>query len=142
MSIQILRYGSEVFRYPKADRQTLCAAYKRLLQRDSIRTILVGDWARFSNGLLRISHVWRNEQGVPEGIQTSSGGTYYLCDGGGMSMSGSLNHSIPFDGFILTNERIMGTCWMFYNESGGAHRGVDMMIPIKVWSINDTVPLY
>ena len=76
------------------DSEILNARVTRLLYVESPKQ---GDFVRFADVVLRrISHVWLDENGSPDSIQTSDGGSFYLGDGY-LSFSGSLFTSVYYE---------------------------------------------
>jgi len=88
----------------------------------------VGDYVIFANGITRrISYDWK------DAVQTSDGGSFYLCSSGAMSFSGSLYRSIPVETLTLTDETKSGSCWFFHHNYAMAHNGVYVTVPCRVW---------
>jgi hypothetical protein len=76
----------------------------------------------------RFSYNWGND------IQTCYGGSFYLHDHGLASMSGGLNPAIPKSEIVLDVFEPMraGAFWFFHHGSSGAHRGIDVVLPVNV----------
>lgn len=97
----------------------------------------VGDWVRFQDGTMRrVSHIWRNEDGSAESLQTSAGGSYYLGTGY-VSMSGSLYTGVPAETLTRTPETREGAVWFFHHDQHRAHNGIDALIPFRVFDCTE-----
>ena len=98
---------------------------------DAVSGPRVGDYVRFADGVeRRISYDW----GVVgmDGIQTSSGGSFYLGNGY-VSMSGSLFGSVGVETLTLTDETRDGSVWFFHHDYHSAHNGVDATVSFRVY---------
>lgn len=96
----------------------------------------VGDFVRFSDDVVRrVSYIWPDEDGRPESVQTSDGGSFYLGNGF-VSFSGSLHHGVPFDSFVDTGDTFDGDVWIFHHDIPGAGCGVNTTIKFKIWRCN------
>jgi len=101
---------------------------KLIITRDQIGKPRIGDYVRFPTGQLeRFSHDWG------DGLQTSAGGSFFLCTNGGASFSGGLNPCTPADKLKLTNATLPGSFWIFHHDIAGAGRGVYFKIPCRVF---------
>jgi hypothetical protein len=71
----------------------------------------------------------------PDSVQIggSYGGSYYLNSNGTGSYSGGCGDSIKKNTLQLTTETKPGNCWIFLDNSSGAHRGVHDTLQFKVW---------
>ncbi len=79
-------------------------------------------------GYHRFSYDWG------DGLQHSCGGSFYLGSSG-CGMSGTLYSSIPLEKLRLTDEVKLGAVWFFNRGISGAGRGVDFMIPFRVYEV-------
>lgn len=96
--------------------------------RDQLEGPRIGDYVVFGTGELeRFSHDWGQD------IQTSPGGSFYLCSSGHSSFSGGLNPETPIQDLELTPVLLPGTFWFFHHGHPGAGRGVYFEIPCKVF---------
>lgn len=99
--------------------------------------MMQGDFVRFSDGSIRIiSHVW------DDGVQTSKGGSIFLCSTGGGSFSGSLDTSTPKELFTLSEDRMEGHFWFFHHNSSGAGRGKNCKVECQVWDCASLPPKF
>lgn len=92
----------------------------------------VGDFIEFTDGVVRrFTHRW------PEGLQTTDerfgGPSFYLGDGY-CSYSGSLRPWVRLETLTRKDETRLGWVWFFHHGSMGAHRGVDVQIPLRVYA--------
>jgi len=110
--------------HPKFDDKDAEILQRREEKYNAIKGFRVGDFVRFSNGVIRrISYIWENERGEVDSIQTSDGGSYYLGEGH-ISMSGSLYPGIAPDYLSGTKETMEGSVWFFHHNYSTAHNGV------------------
>jgi hypothetical protein len=79
-------------------------------------------------------HMTRFTARWDDGLQAGGGngcgfhiGTY------GASYSGGLTGTITFDKIVPTMRRRFGQFWFFKDNSAGAHRGVDCVLPCRVY---------
>lgn len=87
----------------------------------------VGDFIRMRDGRLqRFSHAW------DDGIQTSDGGSFYFF-GIGVSFSGGLNPSIPYETIVQSEGPHQGRFWMFHHGHSQAHNGVSFTMPCRFY---------
>lgn len=98
--------------------------------------INVGDFVRFADGVTRrISYIWTDEHGahLPNGIQTSAGGSYYLgsCY---VSFSGALFNGVPFESLTDTGDTHDGDVWFFHHDYHTANNGVHCTAKFRVWT--------
>ncbi len=105
--------------------------------------INVGDFVRFADGTTRrISYIWTDGEGnmLPNAIQTSAGGSFYLgkLDNGGayVSFSGSLYRGAPFESLTDTGDTFDGDVWFFHHDYATAHNGVHCRAKFRVWRCN------
>lgn len=75
----------------------------------------------------RFSHDWGDD------IQTCYGGSFHIFKSGNCSFSGGLNPSIKKEWLVERSEVKPASYWFFHHDSAGAHRGVDVSIPTRVW---------
>jgi len=90
----------------------------------------VGDYLRLAGGnLSRATHAW------DEGMQIGGGkyGSYYLMESGHASYSGGLDPSILWECWQPSNDVEPGQFWFFSEGRAGAGRGVEIMIPCRVF---------
>jgi len=100
----------------------------RVAARSALQGPVVGDYVLFESGQLeRFSHDWG------DGLQTSSGGSFYLCATGVASLSGPLNPFIPLKTITPSEATLLGSFWFFHHDIAGAHRGVFFDIPCRVF---------
>lgn len=119
-----------MFEFDERDAEILANKVAVLNQYKGIR---VGDFVRFTDGVLRrVSQIWRDEDGQPDSIQTSNGGSYYLGTGY-VSMSGSLYSGIKPWTLTLTSETRKGSVWFFHHGLAGANRGVSAEVEFRVY---------
>ena len=79
----------------------------------------------------RITHNWGDH------VQTGGiSGSYYLCVGGGFSMSGGLDHGLASKDLIPSEDTREGSAWIFHHDYSGAGRGVYFDVPLRVWDIS------
>lgn len=96
----------------------------------------VGDYVAFADGVTRrISHIW------PDGVQTSDDGSFYLGEGY-MSFSGSLYVSVPTETLTLTDETCEAGAWFFHHNHHTAHNGINVIVPVRVWTSTAKAPTY
>jgi hypothetical protein len=101
---------------------------KLIIARDQNGEPRIGDYVRFSTGELeRFSHDWG------DGLQTSAGGSFFLCNNGGASFSGGLNPCTSADKLEQTDAELPGSFWIFHHNVAGAGRGVHFKIPCRVY---------
>lgn len=120
----------------------------------------VGDFIRFADGQTRrASHVWPadwHDDNIAR-VQTSDGGSFYL---GGLgprsatvdlmsgdepgrafvSFSGALYNGVRADALIPTTELRDGSVWVFHHDWPGAGRGVDAVVPFRVYDCSLAAP--
>jgi hypothetical protein len=89
----------------------------------------VGDYVRHPDGkLTRFTYDWG------DGLQAGGGrGSYHLTRCGFASYSGGLSAGIPRDRLTRTGETMPGEFWFFLDGWTGAHRGVSISIPCRVY---------
>lgn len=103
-----------------------------------------GDWVDFADGTSRrVSHVWGaewdSEAGCLSGVQTSSGGSFYLGYGR-VSFSGSLYPLVPMGSLTLTGDTRPGDVWIFHHDHHTAHNGIDAEIGFRVYACDRPAP--
>lgn len=117
------------------DRQILAERGAALMK----NPINVGDFVTFADGVTRrVSYIWRDEhdQHLPNGVQTSAGGSYYLggdAEWAYVSMSGSLYSGVPFESLTDTGDTFDGDVWIFHHDYRTAHNGVHGTVKFRVW---------
>lgn len=96
----------------------------------------VGDLVRFndSDTLHRCAHRWGDEY-----MQTAPGGSYHLGDGY-MSMSGSLDGSIPLGEFVDTQQPTVTTAWIWHHDRMQAHNGLPVQVYARVYAVDRPTP--
>jgi len=116
------------------------AIYDQMLaKRKEYTKILQGDWLKGSNDVfLRVAHVWPDRVVQPA---DTGGGSHCIGPNGGSSMSGSLQAGVSLDKITPTEEFKDAYFWFFLNNSSGAHRGVDCIIPVRVWAYDGALTL-
>ncbi len=90
-----------------------------------------GDWVKLPDGrYLRLSVVWE------ESFQASEySGSVYVSKSGHGSFSGTCGNSYKSP-LLATEETKEGSCWIFGDDSSGAHRGIHTTLNWKVWTIH------
>lgn len=90
----------------------------------------VGDFVRMVDGeLRRFTYNWG------DGLQTTYGGqsgSFYF-GGNYMDYSGSLDSAVPIESIRDTGETMDGDAWFFHHGLSGAHRGVTVKVPCRVY---------
>lgn len=92
----------------------------------------VGDFVIMPGGAIeRFSQKW------PNGLQTTDGrfGASFHLMHGYASFSGGLNPTVPNEKLIELVDRRMGDFWFFHHDQSGAHRGVGVKIPCRVYVV-------
>jgi hypothetical protein len=103
---------------------------QRMAKRAAFAEPLEGDFVRLNDGrTARICHCWEDT------IQTTTGGSYYICKGGGCEYSGTLYPGVARDSLVPTNGTQVGQVWFFHHDSAGAHLGVFFDVPMRVWAL-------
>lgn len=118
------------------DDQDKAIVAERMANRAKLTGPLVGDFIRLPElhpklpRWDRITHDWGDS------MQTGGmNGSFYLCSGGWLSQSGSLDSGLSKDALMPTGETREGRAWIFHHDSAGAGRGVRFMVPFAVWEI-------
>lgn len=133
--IEFTYASSEVFGEPWDQRnQDLAARYVATWnERAGPR---VGDWLVTPRGAVRFSHDWG------DGIQTTCFGrepgvvTGSFCiHGGHADFSGSLDPAVPKADIVATDETRPGAFWFFHHGLSGAHRGIHITAPCRVFTL-------
>lgn len=89
----------------------------------------VGDYIIMSDGTYeRGAHVWE------EGVQTCVSGSFALGNGY-MSMSGSLNPSIPKEKLVRTDKVKSGNCWVFHHDLWFADNSIGVNCSCRVFKV-------
>lgn len=105
--------------------------HDRTLLRDQVEGPRVGDFIGMEDGSLRrFTHDWREA-----GLQvTSKGmvGSFYLGKGY-LDYSGGLDPIIPLAHIQEVSGKKDGACWFFDHDIKGAGRGVDTIIPCRMY---------
>lgn len=94
---------------------------------------LVGDVLVFPGGRKsRVAYVWR-AQGLiqPEDRR----GSYFLCESGDASFSGSLDGPVEIGSLRRTDARRSARFWIFSNNEWRAHNGIDVNLDVAVWRV-------
>ena len=109
------------------DQEILAVAFS---SREKIEGPRIGDFVHFPSGELeRFSHDW------DDGMQTSPGGSFVLGSSGRASLScGGLNPVTPLNELIPTLALLPGSFWFFHHGVAGAGRGVNFIVPCRVFS--------
>lgn len=101
---------------------------KQMVMRDRIKGPRIGDYVCFQTGELeRFSHDW------DDSLQTSPGGSFFMCSNGNASFSGGLNPSTPLDKLTLTKNTLPGSFWFFHHNRAGAGCDVNFKVPCRVY---------
>lgn len=89
----------------------------------------VGDFIKRLDGkLARFSHKYS------DGLQTSVGGSWYLCYTGKANFSGGLDPSIPLERIKKVKDATkFGEFWFFHHDIAKAHNGVHVLINCDVY---------
>lgn len=91
---------------------------------------LVGDYCMLLNGeVCRIGDVYHDR------VQLASGGTFHLHDIGTMSHSGGRADVFYKDLLLDTGIFRSASCWMNHHGRSGCGRGVDAIMPVRVWEV-------
>ena len=117
-----------------ADERDLAMVAERMAAMDSREGPRVGDYVIFRDGTVaRFAHDWGDR------LQTTPGGSFYLGNGY-LSMSGSLDRSIPKDSLTLTDQTREGSAWVFHHNMHQAHYGVAVRVPLRVFLTTEESP--
>lgn len=121
--------------YGQADERDWEIINDRMAAFDENKGLRVGDWVDFADGSQRrISYIWEDEAGRPEGIQTSSPGSGFHLYRGAVSMgNGSLYTSVPASSMTLTDEIRKAYVWIFHHEQVEAHNSVTVAVGFRVY---------
>ena len=112
------------------DTQDEAYIHNAMIHRSGITGPIVGDYIEFASGQIeRVCEEWTGTGRV----QTSEGGSFFLCASGNASFSGGCNPSIPISTLKKTNETRLGTFWIFHHGFAGAGCGIDFQMPVTVW---------
>jgi hypothetical protein len=90
----------------------------------------VGDFAVLTDdSVVRFSQDWGDQ------IQVSSveAGSFYLSRGGRARFSGGLQPAMPKALFRLHGPLWLGRFWFFHHDHWGAHNGIDVLVPCRVF---------
>lgn len=126
------------------DQAILNERQNALNQRTEIKS---GDFVRFADGTLRqVSHVWKDENEQPEGIQTSTshgkGDSSFYLGKGYMSFSGGLFTSVPASTFTRSNETLTSGAWFFHHDYACAGGGIQVEVSLPLWLCSEIAPSY
>jgi hypothetical protein len=114
---------------PKPDDRDQQIAIARLKAFDQDPTPRMGDYVIMPDGSYeRFCHDWYTE------IQTCYYGSFYLGNGYA-SMSGSLNHGIPYENIEITMEQRPGDFWFFHHDYQTAHYGIGVKALCRVYRV-------
>jgi hypothetical protein len=103
---------------------------KRMAALDAMPGMRVGDFLRLKDGTLaRVAYHWGH---CVQPSCSRHSGSFYLADGY-VSYSGGLDASISITEFRLTGETDCGLVWIFHRNFIGAGRGVDAVVPFRVY---------
>lgn len=127
--------GTPLYNYDygaKVDERDRIIAEERIKTRLALpaEEPLVGDVVLIGGKLRRIAHV------RDDSIQWADGGSFYLGEYGGASMSGGLECGIPREQFSPGNGTMLARFWIFHHGRAAAHAGVDFMGLTRVWKHN------
>jgi hypothetical protein len=94
----------------------------------------VGDFIEMLDGTTRrFAHNW-DEHGLQVTCGDGDKGSFYFDRAGVMSMSGSLDPTIPLERIEeLTGKRRSGWCWFFHHDFPQAHSAVHFTVPCRVY---------
>lgn len=59
----------------------------------------------------------------------------HVTESGATSFSGGLRSGYSLDALTLTPEAAVGTFWMWHHGIAGGGRGVDVHLPVRVWTV-------
>lgn len=91
---------------------------------------LVGDYCMLGNGdVHRIGDVLNDR------VQLARGGSFHLHDTGTMSHSGGRGDVFFNDRLLDTGLTRSASAWAFHHGRSGAGRGVDVIVPVRVWEV-------
>jgi hypothetical protein len=94
----------------------------------SRKDMQVGDWARMKDGrYMQVTVSW------DESFQAFGDGTHYCYLGKYTDYSGVCGDSYNKADFVLTDTCKPGNCWFFHEGHAGGGRGVQAVMPFKVW---------
>lgn len=117
---------------PVFDERDAALVEERRLKRDGIKGPRVGDFVKMLDGTMRrFTHDWGDS--LQTTTKNSNGYGFFLCDGGGVSYSGSLDHAIPLARLRQLGGRRDGWFWMFHHNWWQASNGVDFKLPCRLY---------
>lgn len=91
---------------------------------------LVGDYCILLNGeVRRIGAVYHDR------VQLAHGGCFHLHDVGTMSHSGGRADVFAKELLLDAGYTRSASCWLFHHGRSGAGRGVDAIVPCRVWEV-------
>ena len=119
--------GCLIASYPGTDNRVILA--RRQAGLDKITRPKNGDFIIMTDGTIkRFCHDWGEE-----GLQTTTGGSFYLGENGEISYSGGLDPSTPLYRIEPTGQRRKDRIWFFDHDQWGAGRGVYFDAEFNVW---------
>jgi hypothetical protein len=90
---------------------------------------IVGDYCILAGGdVRRLASSYSNRFQVGH-----EAGSFHLHDIGTMSYSGSLGRSVMKVHLVDHFTHRSANCWMWHHGRSGAHRGVGVIVPCRVW---------
>lgn len=109
---------------------------------DQIPGPRVGDFLRLPRLDPRVPEVDRFTHDWDDYVQTGGiGGSYYF-GGTFCSYSGGLDPGVVKADLVATDETRDGTCWFFDEDIAGAGRGIEFVIPFRVFDLREGADLH
>lgn len=102
---------------------------------NDLQGIRVGDYLRMPDGkFTRATHIWRDEDDIPELVQDGGGryGSFYLGEGY-CSYSGGLDPGVKAAYLCPTHETEPGHVWFFHHDCWKADNGVYFTMDFRVF---------
>lgn len=127
------RYGHEVHPNDRIHVVDYDLYLRAIIERFKQNKPLVGDCVELPDGqILRIAELWPENRG-----QLAFYGSYCLHpDTGRMSMSGGLEPAIDLSILAPSDTpHMLADAWYFSQNHMGAHRGVYLKFPVRLWAI-------
>lgn len=120
----------------KLDSEDLKIQADRNKQRSKILGPRVGDYIEMLDGSLRrFTHDWGDSLQTTVGTNHPCSGdeSFYLCDNGALSFSGSLAPPIDISNIADTGKTRSGGCWFFHRDYATAHNGVRAEVDCRIY---------
>jgi hypothetical protein len=93
----------------------------------------VGDFVKVGDEYFRCALDWPDQMQICS--QPGESGSFYLGDGGYVSMSGGLDHGFPMKNLVLTGERKAGNFWVFHHDDRCAYNSVGVRAICRVYGV-------